>query len=162
MRRIEPLETAREVAFAPRPRDNPFRDSDARKVCTAEGARHRPGSLTCGDDEYGSGKTADGPGSGDCRRHEPARFDRVYGCTKDLQRVVTAARVRSDPGRSSGQCSCFGSDQPDRPVTALKERSSRPINCSASSFEHSCSRRLSTRASAWSASAMALSEKYSR
>lgn len=31
------------------------------------------------------------------------------------------------------QWSCLGSDQPDRPVTALNCRSSRPINCSAPS-----------------------------
>ena len=36
-----------------------------------------------------------------------------------------------------GQWNCWGSDQPDRPVTALNVRSSRPINCSASCFSHS-------------------------
>ena len=124
-------------------------------------ARHRPGSLACGHDEeiartHGDASGATAP-SGDTR--SGARCD---GSTASTAARENPARVIAQLGKRGGQCNCVGSDQPERPVTALNLRSNPAITCSASSCAQSCSSWLMTRASASSASVIARSEKYSR
>jgi hypothetical protein len=60
-------------------------------------------------------------------RDEGGWFDRIDGRSENGEKVVTTILL-GRPERPIGQCSCFGSDQPERPVTALKERSNRPIS----------------------------------
>lgn len=103
------------------------------------GGVHRPGGLSSGNDVPRSIRVWE---SGQRGQDETAWMDRIDSGTEDVPEIVAKA------GERKTQCSCFGSDQAERPVTALNLRSSPAINWSALSHWHKCSSSLSTRARA--------------
>ena len=91
--------------------------------------RHRPRALPRGDDGKGDAALEQ---FGVERTSDQAR--RIDGGYRGAEDVV---KIGSQPLDGAAQWSFLGSDQAERPVTALNVRSKRPITCSASSFAQS-------------------------
>ena len=105
------------------------KDAGRSRAAPRNGGRHRPGSFARGDHSvwYAAFQYASVQ-----REVDEARG--IDGVDRGAEDMV---KVGSQPLEGAAQCSFWGSDQAERPVTALNVRSRRPITCSASSFAHS-------------------------